>query len=142
MIWGMWDIIARLGKSCLAPALRHGEKTAVSYLITPFEVSSKALNEPASCRFVHLYPAIATRHSDTMDCVFLVNGQKATVAISCAGLKRLADQGHAPLRDQQLAEIAALHLRRILERGYDPTEAELFVREESLRLLAKELGYL
>ena len=114
----------------------------MSYVITPFEVSSKALNESASCRFVHLYPAIATRQSDTMDCVFRVNGRKATVAISCAGLKRLADQDHTPLRDQQLAEIAALHLRRMLERGYDPTEAELFVGEEALRLLAKDLGFL
>jgi hypothetical protein len=113
----------------------------VSHVITPFEVSTEALGGPAKCRFVHLYPAIATRHSDTMDCVFRVNGRKATVAISCAGLKRLADQDHTPLRDQQLAEIAALHLRRVLERGYDPTEAALFVGEEGLRLLAKELGY-
>jgi hypothetical protein len=30
----------------------------------------------------------------------------------------------------------------MLEGGYDPTEAELFVGEEALRLLAKELGYL
>jgi hypothetical protein len=107
----------------------------------PFEVSSQALSGSASCRFVHLYPAIATRHSDTIDCVFRVNGRTATVAISCAGLKRLADQGHN-FRDQQLAEIAALHLRRVLERGYDPTEAELFVSEETLRGLAQELGYL
>ena len=131
-----------LGKRDWATARRQGEKIAVSYVITPFEVSSKALNESARCRFVHLYPAIATRHSDTMDCVFLVNGRKATVAISCAGLKRLVDHDHMPLRDQQLAEIAALHLRRLLERGYDPTEAELFVGEEASRFLAKELGYL
>ena len=114
----------------------------MSYVITPFEVSSKALNESARCRFVHLYPAIATRHSDTMDCVFLVDGRKATVAISCAALKRLTDCDQKRLTDQQLAEIAALHLRRLLERGYDPTEAELFVGEEALRLLARELGYL
>ncbi len=114
----------------------------MSYLITPFEVSSKVLGEPASCRFVHLYPAIATRHSDTMDCVFRVNGRKATVAISCAGLKRLEDQRQVSLRDQQLADIAALHLRRTLERGYDPTEAELFLPEEGLRSLAKDLGFL
>ena len=129
-------------KKDTASACRQGEKIAVSYVITPFEVSSKALKEPAKCRFVHLYPAIATRHSDTIDCVFRVNGRTATVAISCAGLKRLADQGHTPWRDQQLAEIAALHLRRVLERGYDPTEAESFVGEEALHSLAKELGYL
>lgn len=114
----------------------------MSYIVTPFEVISKALGQPASCRFVHLYPAIATRHSDTMDCVFRVNDRKAIVAVSCAALKRLADQNYRSLSDQQLAEIAALHLRRLLERGYDPTEAELFVGKEQLHLLASELGFL
>ena len=138
----MCDIIKGLCKKDLAPARRQGEKIAVSYGITPFEVSSKAMGESARCRFVHLYPALAPRPRDTIDCVLRVNGRKATVALSCAGLKRLADQDHTPLRDQQLAEIAALNLRRLLERGYDPTEAELFVGEEALRLLARELGHL
>ena len=114
----------------------------MSYLITPFEVSSKAREGSAICRFVHLYPAIATRHSDTVDCIFRVNGRTVTVAISCAGLRLLAVQDQTPLRDQQLAEIAALHLRQILEQGYDPTEAELFVGTDALRCLAKGLGFL
>jgi hypothetical protein len=113
----------------------------LSYVVTPFEVSSKALSGPARCRFVHLYPAVATRHSDTMDCVFLVNGRKVTVAISCAALTRLADvNGHA-FSDQQLADLAARHLQQVLERGYDPTEAELFVDEEQLRRLSGEMGF-
>jgi len=138
----MCAIINGLRKNELTAAARKGEQGAVSYLITPFEVTSKVLSQPVICRFVHLYAAIATRHSDTMDCVFRVNGRKATVAISCAGLKRLADQRQRSLSDQQLAEIAALYLRRVLEQGYDATEAELFVGEEQLQLLASELGFL
>jgi len=46
------------------------------------------------------------------------------------------------LKDQQLAEIAALHLRRTLERGYDATQAELHIDMAQLRNLGKELGYL
>ena len=114
----------------------------MSYLVTPFEVSAKALPAPALCRFVHLFPAIATRHSDTIDCWFRVNGQRVTVSISCAALTTLRQNEGKTLKDQQLAEIAALHLRHTLERGYDATQAELFIDMAQLRSLGKELGYL
>jgi hypothetical protein len=114
----------------------------MSYAVTPFEVSAKALGEPLQCRFVHLLPGIATRHSDTMDCVFLVGGKRVLVALSCAALTKLREVDSTPLGDQQLAEIAGRHLRRTLERGYDPRVTELFLGEEELRKLGKELGYL
>ncbi len=114
----------------------------MSYVAAPFEVAARALAQPAKVRFVHLFPGIATRHSDTVDCLFLVNGQKVTVGISCAALTKLREGEHKYLTDQQLVEIAALYLRRLLEQGYDPTEAELFVGEPELRRLAAELGYL
>lgn len=114
----------------------------MSYIVTPFEVSSKALPEPARCRFVHLLAGISIRHSDTMDCIFLMNGQKVTVAISCAAVAGLRERDHKSLTDQQLAEIAARFLRRTLEAGYDPTQAELFLGDSELRVLARELGYI
>jgi hypothetical protein len=114
----------------------------MSYIVTPFEVASKSLEAPVKVHFVHLYPAIATRHSDSMDAVFLVDGQKATVAISCATLAELQESDRKILTDQQLADIAALHLRRTLERGNAATEAELFLSGEEFRALGRELGYL
>ena len=116
----------------------------MSFWVTPFEVSAKSLPEPAKCRFVHILPGIATRHSDTMDCFFRVNGHPALVSIPCAALNKLRDSERAYLTDQQLAEIAALFLRRTLEKGYDPTqaEAELPVSETELRSLAGELGHI
>ncbi len=114
----------------------------MSYIVAPFEVSSLALTEPAKVRFVHLYPAIATRHSDTIDCVFRVNGQTATVSISCPALTELREKEKKYLSDQQIAEIAALHLRRTLEHGYDATQAELYINNTQLRALGKELNYL
>ena len=115
----------------------------MSYTVSPFEVSSKALTYPVKCRFVHLLPAIATRHSDTIDCLFLVQGRRVTVAISCAAIAALRQvEGQQFPSDQQLAEIAALHLRRTLEQGYDPVQVELLVGEAQLRALAQELGYL
>jgi hypothetical protein len=114
----------------------------MSYIVTPFEVSSKALPATAHCRFVHLFPAIATRHSDTIDCWFRVNGQRVTVSISCAALSALRQREGKLLKDQQLAQIAALHLRHTLERGYDATQAELFMGAPDLQKAGAELGYL
>jgi hypothetical protein len=113
----------------------------MSFFVAPFEVSSKAFPEPARCRFVHVFPGIATRHSDTIDCVFRVNGHPAVVAIPCAAVKELRDREQKYLTDQQLAEIAGLYLRRTLESGYDPTQAELVLSETELRTFACELGY-
>jgi len=114
----------------------------MSYIVTPFEVTSKGLEAPVKVHFVHLYSAIATRHSDTMDAVFLVGGQKVTVAISCATLAELQERHRKNLTDQQLADIAALHLRRTLQHGYAATEAELFLSGEEFRALGRELGCL
>jgi hypothetical protein len=124
----------------------------MSYIVAPFEVSAKALAAPVKVRFWHLLPGIATRHSDTIDCVFRigpqhvhgerVDGQRVTVSISCAALTQLRDKEHKYLSDQQLAEIAALHLRRTLSQGYDAAQAELFIDEKHLRALGQELGYL
>jgi hypothetical protein len=133
----MWSLAAR-GVS--APVAQ--EYQFMSYIVTPFEVSSRALAEPVKVRFVHLFAAIATRHSDTIDCVFHVDGQRATVSISCLALTELREKEQKYLSDQQLAEIAALHLRRTLEHGYDATQAELFIDGIQLRALGKELGYL
>jgi hypothetical protein len=114
----------------------------MSYTVTPFEVTSKSLKAPVKVHFVHLYSAIATRHSDSIDAVFLLDGQKATVAISCATLAELRERDGKNLTDQQLADIAALHLRRTLQQGYEATEAELFLSGEQFRALTRELGYL
>lgn len=114
----------------------------MSYIVSPFEVASKAFGTPVRVHFVHLYSAIATRHSDTMDAVFLVDGRPATVAISLASLAELRVGHNKTLTDQQLAEIAALHLRRTLEQGYEATVAELFLAGDPLLALARECGFL
>lgn len=64
------------------------------------------------------------------------------VAIPCATLAELREQEQKHLSDQQLAEIAAAHLHAVLERGYDPTLAELRMSGEELRSLGQQLGFL
>ncbi|HLY61862.1 MAG TPA: hypothetical protein VKV95_14035 [Terriglobia bacterium] len=114
----------------------------MSYLVTPFEVSSKTLGEPVKIRFVHLLSGIATRHRDSIDCTFLVNGRKVLVAISCATLTALREQKKVFLTDQQLVEVAAQYLRRNLEDGYDPSLTELFLEGDNFFHAARELKFL
>jgi hypothetical protein len=121
---------------------KHWMYHIMSYIITPFEVSSQALAAPAKVRFVHLFSAIATRHSDTIDCVFDVDGERVTVSVPCPVLTELREKEQKYLKDQEIAEIAALHLRRTLEHGYDAAQAELLISGDLLRRLGKELGYL
>lgn len=114
----------------------------MSYFVTPFEVSSKVLAPSQKVRFVHLASGIATRHSDTIDAFFLVAGHKVMVSVPCAALTRLREDERRPLSDQQLAEIAAAHLRSTLEQGYDATLAELRMSAEELLATARRLGFL
>jgi hypothetical protein len=114
----------------------------MSYVVTPFEVSSKALDAPIKIRFVHLLSGIATRHRDSIDCTFLVNGRKVLVAISCATLTALREQNKVFLTDQQLVEMAAHYLRQNLEAGYDPSLTELFLSDDTFLALARELKFL
>ena len=130
----------RIPASC--SVIFSGWDPAMSYFAAPFEVRSEALGAPVQVRFVHLMSGIATRHSDTIDCFFRVDGRTVTVAISAAVLTELREREQKYLSDQQLVEIAALHLRRTLEQGYDATQAELPLEGEELRRLAWERGYL
>jgi len=114
----------------------------MSYFVTPFEVSSKVLAQSLQVRFVHLASGIATRHSDTIDCFFLAAGRKVMVSIPCATLTELREHEQRRLTDQQLADIAAIHLRTTLEQGYDAALAELRMSGGELRALARRLGYL
>jgi hypothetical protein len=138
----------------------------MSYTVTPFEVTSRILPKPVQVHFVHLMPGISTRHSDTMDCLFRVNGQRVLVAIPTATLTALRRNENMYLSDQQLVDLAALFLQRKLRDGYDDvvtpgrvaegnfswqrapwedfdsTQAELLLRDDEVRALAGELGYL
>jgi hypothetical protein len=138
-------------------------RVAMSYTVTPFEVTSKVLPRPVQVHFVHLMPGISIRHSDTMDCIFRVNGQRVLVAIPTSTLTELRRTEDKYLTDQQLVDLAALFLQRKLRDGYDDvvtpglvaegnfswqralwegpdfTQAELLLSDGEVRALAREL---
>ena len=48
---------------------------AMSDFIGAFDVPSKVTDYVYRCRFSHCWNGTATRHSDTMDCKFFVDGK-------------------------------------------------------------------
>lgn len=110
----------------------------MSELTAPFSVRSRLTREDYTVRFSHLWSAIATRHSDTVDCKFLVNGRSVVVALAHPGFVAFRERTGRSLSDQEAAELAAAYLRECLEAERDLGSSALVVsREELLRLAEK-----
>lgn len=104
--------------------------------VTPFEVPSKLTDETAHVQFSHLWNAITTRHSDTVDAKFFVDGQGAIVGIAHTGLTAFRDRASRGLTDREVSLVAAEYLRERLEQEdlrplYDVS------RDDVLRLIEK-----
>jgi hypothetical protein len=111
-------------------------------LVAPFRVRSRLTGEEHAVRFSHLWSAIATRHSDTIDCKFLVNGRGVVVALAHPAFVEFRERTGRSLTDQETAALAAAYLREYLESDREISGAFLAVsREEALRL-AGALGFL
>ena len=50
---------------------------AMSEFVAEFDVSSRLTEQTYHCRFSHLWNGVATRHSDSVDTKFLVDGRAA-----------------------------------------------------------------
>ncbi len=108
--------------------------------VNDFEVESKLWGGFYRCRFKRIASAIATRQSDTLDCFFQVDDRMVTVAISLPGLAEFKRRTGKGLDDQQTVDLAALSLRRALERG-ESVSAPLMVGTQTLIELAGELAF-
>lgn len=114
----------------------------MSELVAPFTVRARLTGEEHKVHFSHLWSAVATRHSDTVDCKFLVNGRGVVVALAHPGFVDFRERAGRSLTDQEAAQLAATYLRECLEADRDTDRTTLFVpREEALRL-AEKLGLL
>lgn len=114
----------------------------MSELAAPFTVRSRLTQEEYRVRFSHLWSAIATRHSDTLDCKFLVNGRGVVVALAHLGFVDFREHTGRSLLDEETAQIAAAHLRECLETDRAIDRSPLFVPREELLRLAQSLGLL
>lgn len=111
-------------------------------MVAPFQVKARLTGESYKVRFSHLWAAIATRHSDTIDCKFLVNGRGLIVALAHPALAEFRQRAGRSLSDVETAQLAAAYLREYLEADQDADRKILFVPADEVLGLAKRQGLL
>ncbi|MFQ5926704.1 MAG: hypothetical protein ACE5MH_04640 [Terriglobia bacterium] len=114
----------------------------MSELVEPFAVCSRLTGESYRVRFSHLWVAISTRHSDTVDCKFLVNGRGVIVALAHLGYVGFRERTGRQLSDPEAAALAAAYLRDSLEDERLGERSVLYVSPEEVVGWADRLGYL
>ena len=98
--------------------------------IEKFDVASRLTGLTYHCRFSHLWNGIATRHSDTVDTKFLVDGRGAIVGLAHTGFMQFTQKSGRDLSDREASYIAAHYLREQLEQEderplYDASAADV-----------------
>ena len=103
---------------------------AMSDFVGEFDVSSRLTDHTYHCRFSHLWNGVATRHSDTVDTKFLVDGNGSIVGLAHTGFVRFTEKSGRDLSDREASFIAAHYLREQLEQEderplYDASAADV-----------------
>ncbi len=74
---------------------------AMSEFIGEFDVTSRLTDQNYHCRFSHLWNGVATRHSDTVDTKFVVNGQGVVVGLAHPGFVQFTARYGRDLSDRE-----------------------------------------
>ena len=98
--------------------------------VSAFDVHSKVTDHVYPCRFSHLWNGIATRHSDTIDCKFFVEGHGVVLGLAHTAFVEFRNRAARNLTDREASFIAAEYLRERLEEQderplYDVTHQEV-----------------
>jgi hypothetical protein len=111
---------------------------AMHTFIGAFEVVSRLSGHVYDCRFSHIYNAIATRHSDTIDAKFTTDGDGRIVGLIHTAFVTFREKAGRDLTDREASFVAAEYLRERLE---EEDERPLYdvTHEEVLRLI-KQTG--
>ena len=117
-----------MAKGVLYPTIANAG--AMSEFIGAFDIPSKVTDFVYHCRFSHCWNAIATRHSDTMDCKFFVDGKGVIVGLSHLGFVAFREKSGRNPSDREASYIAAEYLRERLEQEdehslYDVSAADV-----------------
>ncbi len=83
--------------------------------IGAFEVTSKLSGHVYQCSFSHIWNAIATRHSDTIDAKFLVDQEGRIVGLNHSAFVEFRSKAGRDLTDREASFVAAEYLRERLE---------------------------
>jgi hypothetical protein len=111
----------------------------MSGFVSPFDVPSKLTDQAYHVAFSHLWNGIATRHSDTLDAKFFVDGRGVVVGVANTGLVQFRERQGRGLTDREAAFIAAAFLREQLQQEderalYDVSEADVLRLAEAIGL--------
>jgi hypothetical protein len=88
---------------------------AMSEFVGQFDVSSRLTDQTYHCRFSHLWNGVATRHSDTVDTKFLIDGRGVVVGLAHTGFVKFSERCGRDLSDREASYIAAHYLHEQLE---------------------------
>ena len=102
----------------------------MSTFVGVFDVTSKLTGQTHQCRFSHMWNGIATRHSDTIDTKFYVDGTAIVLGLAHMAFVKFRDRTNRDLTDREASFIAAEYLRERLEEEderplYDVAEADV-----------------
>ncbi len=102
----------------------------MSDFVRPFEVASKMTDVVYRVRFSRTWNGIATRHSDTIDCKFYVDGKGVVLGLAHLAFADFMERRKRNLTDREASFIAAEYLRERLEQEdehelYDVPAAEV-----------------
>jgi hypothetical protein len=103
---------------------------AMSQFVGEFSVTSRLTDRTYHCRFSHLWNGIATRHSNTVDTKFLVDGKGSIVGLAHPGLVEFTAKSDRDITDREASYVAAEYLREQLEQEderplYDVSAADV-----------------
>ena len=117
-----------MAKAAVYPTIPNAG--AMSEFIGAFDVPSKVTDHAYKCRFSHCWNGIATRHSDTMDCKFFVDGNGVMLGLAHTGFVKFRERSGRNLTDREASYIAAEYLRERLEQEdehllYDVSAADV-----------------
>lgn len=88
---------------------------AMNQFIGAFEVTSKLSGHVYDCSFSHIWNAIATRHSDTIDAKFVVDGEGHIVGLAHTAFVDFRSKTGRDMTDREASFVAAEYLRERLE---------------------------
>ncbi len=109
---------------------------AMSQFIGAFEVTSKLSGQTYQCRFSHMWNGIATRHADTIDTKFFVDGAAHVVGLAHTAFVKFREKAGRDLTDREASFVAAEYLRERLEEE-DVRPLYDVAHDDVLRLIAQ-----
>jgi hypothetical protein len=107
---------------------------AMSTFVGEFEVTSKLTGKVYRCKFSHMWNGIATRHADTIDTKFFVDGEAHVVGLAHPAFVAFRERTGRDLTDRESSFIAAEYLRKRLEEEDERPLYDVFY-DEVMRLI-------